>query len=176
MASESEKRDWLPERAENILGAETTTTTTTTGNVTTSHTTSRTGSSQNDLRHNTESSQTENYGSIVKDDADYDRPELRHTQASSTEIEDEKDLRIHRTQTSKSVRERRQFAPINSGDAEELTRIATSFDGGGAGSITRISTRASAVQRRDTLADVHIGDPVLDPKSPEFDPYKWARM
>lgn len=26
------------------------------------------------------------------------------------------------------------------------------------------------------MADVHLGDPVLDPKSPEFDSYKWARM
>ncbi|EAS35179.3 ABC transporter [Coccidioides immitis RS] len=32
------------------------------------------------------------------------------------------------------------------------------------------------VERRDTLAGIEIGDPVLDPTKPEFDFYKWARM
>lgn len=174
MASESEKQDWNPQRTENILSTETTTTST--GNVVTTHTTSRTESSQSIMHNVTETSQTENYGSIVKDDVEYERPQLQHTQTSSTaaEMEDEKDLRIQRTQTSRSARERREFAPIRAGDAEELTRLATELDGGG--SVTRTSTRGSELQRRDTLAGINLGDSVLDPKSPEFDPYKWARM
>jgi hypothetical protein len=32
------------------------------------------------------------------------------------------------------------------------------------------------LERKDTLYGVDIGDPVLDPKSPEFNPYKWFRM
>ncbi|KAF2014159.1 ABC-transporter [Aaosphaeria arxii CBS 175.79] len=34
----------------------------------------------------------------------------------------------------------------------------------------------SQIQRLDTLAGVSFGDPVLDPRKPEFDMYKWARM
>ena len=122
-----------------------------------------------------EASRAEGYGSVVKDN-DYERPELQHTQTSSTaaEVDDEKSLRIQRTQTSRSARERREFAPIRAGDAEELTRIATKLEG--EGSITRTSTRGGELQRKDTLAGVNVGDAVLDPKSPEFDPYKWARM
>lgn len=32
------------------------------------------------------------------------------------------------------------------------------------------------LERQDTLAGVEIGNPVLDPNSPEFDIYKWVRM
>lgn len=169
MASQSEQDDWLPERVENIFHAQNSTTDT--QNELPTHSISRTAGSQND---NT-LPQTEAYGSIVKNSVD-ERPGFQHSQTSSTEYGDEEDLRISRTQTSKSARERRQFAPIRSGDAEELQRIATSLEGAGGGSITRTSTRAEGLQRRDTLADVHIGDPVLNPNSPEFDAYKWARM
>jgi hypothetical protein len=173
MASEEEKQEWLPERTENIMSTETRTTST--GNIITTHTTSRTENSH-DTNDFAETSRAENYGSIVKDDADDVRPGLHHTQTSSTEIEDEKDLRIQRIQTSRSARERRQFAPIRTGDAEELAKIATSLEGAG-GSLTRTSTaRGEELQRRDTLAGIDVGDSVLDPKSPDFDPYKWARM
>jgi hypothetical protein len=169
MASDGEKHEWLPERTENILGTEPAPTST--GNMAT---TTGSESSQNEM-DNAASSRTETYGSIVKDDADDERPKLQHTQSSSTATEDEKNLGMRRTQTGRSARETRQFEPIRTGDAEELTRIASSFEGAG-GSITRTSTARSGLQRRDTLAGVNLGDPVLDPKSPEFDPYKWARM
>ena len=79
-----------------------------------------------------------------------------------------------RTSTGRSVRER-EFQPIAVGDRDELHRIASNFAGAG-GSLTRTSTKASALERKDTLYNVNIGDPVLDPSSPEFDPYKWSRM
>ncbi|KAE8442468.1 hypothetical protein EG329_003311 [Mollisiaceae sp. DMI_Dod_QoI] len=82
--------------------------------------------------------------------------------------------RLSRTQTSKSARDRTEFVPINEGDREELHRIASTF--GGSIALTRTNTAASRLTRRDTLAGVSIGDPVLDPSSPEFDVYKWLRM
>jgi hypothetical protein len=88
---------------------------------------------------------------------------------SSTDVEDG-DLK--RIQTSKSVRDRREFEPIHSGDRAELTRIASQFGG----SVGTIRTHTGSLERRDTLAGVNIGDPVLDPNSPEFDVYKWSRM
>jgi ATP-binding cassette subfamily G (WHITE) protein 2 (PDR) len=161
MASEGGKQEWLPERSENILGTETTTASTT-------HVSST--EQFHDVNESHAASHTENYGSIVNE-----RPGLERAQTSTSDTEYEKDLRMERTQTSRSARERRQFAPIRAGDAEELTRIATTLGGG---SMTRTSTgaRPDGLQRNDTLAGIELGNPILDPKSPEFDPYKWARM
>jgi hypothetical protein len=170
MASDNENQDWNPQRTESILGTEATTTST--ENVNTAHSPSTPYESRETTNNGAGTSRTKDYGSIVKGDEDQ-RPQLQHTQTSSTEIGDEKDCRLQRTQTSKSARERREFAPIRAGDAAELTRLATELDGGG--SVTRTST-ATGLERRDTLAGINIGDAVLDPRSPEFDPYKWARM
>lgn len=84
---------------------------------------------------------------------------------------------LMRIMTSRSAREKREteFQPIAAGDRDELYRIASSFTGAGT-AVTRTSTRASGLERRDTLYGVNIGDPVLDPRSSEFDPYKWSRM
>jgi hypothetical protein len=101
----------------------------------------------------------------------YERPEITHS-GSSTDISDPSDLK--RTQTTKSMRERRAlFEPIATGDRAELKRIASNWEGE---SLVRSSTRGSGLERRDTLAGVNIGDSVLDPKSEDFDPYKWSRM
>ncbi|TAQ88464.1 hypothetical protein B7494_g3247, partial [Chlorociboria aeruginascens] len=90
---------------------------------------------------------------------------------SDSSIDESEEL--NRVQTSRSVRERR-FEPINSGDRAELERIASTFSGV---SFTRTLTNVGGeLERRDTLAGVNVGDPVLDPKSPEFDVYKWSRM
>lgn len=91
------------------------------------------------------------------------------------DIEEEPTPRLTRASTSRSARER-EFQPIAAGDRAELHRIASDFAGTGGGSITRISTGTSGLERKDTLYGVDIGDPVLDPKNPEFDPYKWSRM
>lgn len=92
--------------------------------------------------------------------------------SSSTNIGDKQ---LSRVQTSKSARDRGKFEPIRSGDREELNRIASSF--GGSVALARTHTGASSgLERQDTLAGVKLGDPVLDPKSPGFDIYKWLRM
>jgi hypothetical protein len=92
---------------------------------------------------------------------------------SSTDVERKEGL--ERIQTSKSAHERRQFEPIRSGDREELHRIASSF-GGSVALARSMTAESNALERRDTLAGVQLGDAVLDPSSPEFDVYKWSRM
>lgn len=102
-----------------------------------------------------------------------ERPQQHFQSISSgTEVDNEE---LSRVQTSKSARERREYEPIRYGDREELSRIASTF--GGSVALARTRTGASAgLERQDTLAGVNVGDPVLDPKSPEFDIYKWVRM
>ena len=55
----------------------------------------------------------------------------------------------------------------------ELTRVASNFprrhDSDSGASET-------GIQRRDTLDGLELEDPVFDPRSDEFDQYKWARM
>jgi len=96
--------------------------------------------------------------------------------SSSTDVEEKDGL--ERTQTSgttRSARERRQFEPIRSGDREELQRIASTF--GGSVALQRsMTSQSDALERKDTLAGIQLGDAVLDPASPEFDVYKWSRM
>jgi ATP-binding cassette, subfamily G (WHITE), member 2, PDR len=78
------------------------------------------------------------------------------------------------TYTSSSGEER-TFEPITSEDRAQLQKIASTF--GGSVALARSNTGASSkLERRDTLAGVELGDPVLDPASPEFNVYKWARM
>lgn len=80
---------------------------------------------------------------------------------------------------SESTGERR-FEEIRPGDRAELQRIAsglvrsTSF--ARSTKETRDNTADNELVRKDTLHGVKLGDPVLDPKSSEFDSYKWARM
>ena len=171
MASNNDKEVWSPERTENILSTEPNTAST--GDVGTTSTTSSTQAFKDTRNNGPEAPDVDHYGSIVKDEDE--RPRLQHTRTSSTagELDDEKDLRIRRTQTSRSTRERR-FTPIRAGDAMELTRLATELEDGG--SVQRTSTVGSALQRRDTLAGINLEDAVLDPKSPEFNPYVWVRM
>ncbi|CZT10569.1 probable ABC1 transport protein [Rhynchosporium graminicola] len=100
-----------------------------------------------------------------------ERPETYRNDSSTTDT----DEKLERVQTTKSMRDRRQFEPLTTRDRAELQRIASTFSGRGA--ITRTNTAAeSPAERQDTLAGVNIGDPVLDPGSPEFDVYKWSRM
>jgi ATP-binding cassette subfamily G (WHITE) protein 2 (PDR) len=126
---------------------------------------------------------TDTSGNIVKDnnsdgDGDYEKMERpnkwQDSNTSSTTDSAERN-KLRRSQTSQSAHQRHTFSPINPGDTEELLRIATSLENEGASAV-RTSTRGSELQRRDSLAGIHMGDAVLDPKSPEFDVYKWARM
>lgn len=64
---------------------------------------------------------------------------------------------------------------ISSGESgPELARIATALSHPAhRGGVQRTGT---GLERKDTLADVRLGDPVLDPTKPEFNFYKWVRM
>ncbi|OGE56227.1 hypothetical protein PENARI_c003G04364 [Penicillium arizonense] len=66
------------------------------------------------------------------------------------------------------------FDYIRPEDRAELSRIASNFPRHRA-SDSGISGMTN-VERKDTLEDVQLGDPVLDPTSDQFDHYKWARM
>lgn len=92
---------------------------------------------------------------------------------SSTDVEETQAL--ERSETSRSTWENRQFEPIRSGDREELHRIASEF-GGSVALARTITQQSSALERKDTLAGIQVGDDVLDPSSPDFDAYKWSRM
>src|SRR5436190_22287282 len=66
------------------------------------------------------------------------------------------------------------YEPIRTFTTEpqaELARLASV--------LSRVESRLEPdgrVERRDTLAGIEFGDPVLDPSKPEFDFYKWVRM
>lgn len=102
-----------------------------------------------------------------------DMENLAITRTSSTRT-DEDDIKevekMGRTQTSATARERR-FEPIRVGDREELQRLASTL-----GRTDSYMSTPDALERRDTLAGVELGDSVLDPTSPDFDSYKWVRM
>jgi ATP-binding cassette subfamily G (WHITE) protein 2 (PDR) len=107
-----------------------------------------------------------------------ERPVLEQHASSSdrfgmASIDSAEDENLRREPTNTTIRER-EFEPICPGDRAELTRIATTIG-------RTISLKPSHpgdidLQRVDTLAGISIGDAVLDPQSPEFDVYKWARM
>lgn len=94
--------------------------------------------------------------------------------SGSTDVEEGGLEKVDTRKTNRSQRSARdrEFAPIRNGDREELQRIASSMHR----SNTSYSLAGDDLERKDTLADVNIGDAVLDPTKPEFDSYKWARM
>ncbi|TVY15202.1 ZEB2-regulated ABC transporter 1 [Lachnellula arida] len=93
---------------------------------------------------------------------------------SSAEVDSEDENAMERTETGRSNIVH-HFEPVRYGDREELHRIASEF--GGSVALSRTHTRgSSALERVDTLHGVKLGDPVLDPSSPDFDVYKWTRM
>ncbi|KAJ5097422.1 hypothetical protein N7456_008143 [Penicillium angulare] len=70
--------------------------------------------------------------------------------------------------------DRAVFEHMRPEDRVQLSRIASNFPRHQAGDsgLSGMTT----VERKDTLEDVELGDPVLDPTSDQFDHYKWARM
>ncbi|CAG8427174.1 unnamed protein product [Penicillium salamii] len=74
----------------------------------------------------------------------------------------------------KNKRDGLVFDFIRPEELAELARIASTFPLRRA-SDSGVSGMADA-ERKDTLQDVELGDPVLDPTSNQFDHYKWARM
>ncbi|KAJ5391521.1 hypothetical protein N7509_007011 [Penicillium cosmopolitanum] len=94
---------------------------------------------------------------------------IAETNASSNGAE-----RVSRSSSEALPEEQRVFEHIPPEDREELSRIASNFPrhratDSGVGSM-------GGIERKDTLEDVELGDPVLDPTSDQFDHYKWARM
>jgi len=133
-----------------------------------------------DEKHEYRPERTENILSGHGDDRieEDERPKMAPAQSSSsTNVELEDDVgELKKIQTSRTTRTERNFEPISPGDRAQLARLASNFSGVGDGSMTRSSTRASTLARKDTLYGVDVGNPVLDPTSPEFDPYKWSRL
>lgn len=100
---------------------------------------------------------------------------LAHTSSSTDNNTATPTLTRSGTTRSDRLSRRNTFEEINAGDRAALHRLATEY-GGTEAALSRVGTRASGLERQDTLAGIQTGDPVLDPKSPFFDVYKWARM
>lgn len=66
------------------------------------------------------------------------------------------------------------FEPVRPGDREELTRIASSFS-----SLRRPSTKSrrdsAPITRMDTVDEMALEDPRIDPGNTKFDAYLWSR-
>jgi len=92
----------------------------------------------------------------------------QYNSREETESEDVEELPSH------------QFEPIHAGDRQQLVRLASSYRTTSLNRHSSVGRRSSIqnndLERKDTLAGVEIGDPVLDPSSDKFDAYKWARM
>ncbi|QSZ33671.1 hypothetical protein DSL72_005242 [Monilinia vaccinii-corymbosi] len=80
------------------------------------------------------------------------------------------------SRTNETVREH-QFEPIGTGDREQLQRIATSFGSSQLGrTFTHASGASDGLEKPHTLTGTKLGDPTLDPNSPEFDIIIWTKM
>ena len=69
--------------------------------------------------------------------------------------------------------EKNVFEHIRPEDRQQLSRIASNFPRHRA---TDSGVGGMDMERKDTLQDIELGDPVLDPTSGQFEHYKWARM
>jgi len=93
--------------------------------------------------------------------------------SSSSDTDFEGGEELQRIRTTRSMALEHQFEPIRAGDRAEVTRVASLF---GPQSSIHSSTSEAGLARRDTLYGVDMEHPALDPTSPNFDAYKWARM
>ncbi|OWP01031.1 hypothetical protein B2J93_6505 [Marssonina coronariae] len=143
------------------------------------------GEGEQEQKHNQHQGQLQDRPIVSASQSTHPRPTPTPFRASSStdvaaQSEKSSDIpSLSRIASTRSARDRRRFEPISPGDAEELQRIATS------GALSRTNTSSAAkesgnaagrLERRDTLAGVKLGDPVLDPGSAEFDVWKWSRM
>ena len=96
--------------------------------------------------------------STIRDSEDFDEDAVSHERLDFSPIEG----------TRRPLDEEDIF--INPGDRAELHRLASRTM-----SFTTKQT-TNDLERQDTLANIEIGHPALDPSSPQFDTYKWARM
>ncbi|KAL2818975.1 ABC-2 type transporter-domain-containing protein [Aspergillus cavernicola] len=65
------------------------------------------------------------------------------------------------------------FEEINPEGKAELTRIASTFP---RRTTTASGTSGKGIERRDTIDEMALDDPVFDPTNDQFDHYKWARL
>ncbi|KAJ5127187.1 hypothetical protein N7448_007966 [Penicillium atrosanguineum] len=98
-----------------------------------------------------------------------EEPEIAQPSSSPRESENSRSSSEEVPETEKDV-----FEHIRAEDRQELSRIASEFprhratDSGVGG--------MEDMERKDTLADLELDDPVLDPTGDQFEHYKWARM
>jgi hypothetical protein len=97
--------------------------------------------------------------------SDNDQVEPLQTESSDSSANFEEQAGLNRTPTGRSVRQR-TFEPISHNDPGELRRLASTF--------THEPTEA--LEKRKSPYGVNLSDPALDPKSPDFDVYKWSQM
>ena len=97
------------------------------------------------------------------------------TKEGKEEAEDSSD-EIRRGSSSSTVN-REAYQPVQPGDRETLTRLASHLSRNQS-YLSRRDTKGTSdgLERQDTLAGLEWGDPVFDPNSPKFDFYKWLRM
>lgn len=116
----------------------------------------------------------------TSENEDSERPNLgtAGTGSSVTEVNESAPLEPARTNNTTHSTHELIFSPINPGNREELTRIASGLTGNGSlqRTLTGIQDEEPQLERKETLAGIKIGDAVLDPRSPEFDAYTWAKM
>ncbi|KAF5016650.1 hypothetical protein F66182_11606, partial [Fusarium sp. NRRL 66182] len=67
-----------------------------------------------------------------------------------------------------------KFEPVRPGDREELTRIASSLSSSRRPSI-RGRRDSAPITRMDTVDEMALEDPRIDPGNNKFDPYLWSR-
>lgn len=102
---------------------------------------------------------------------DVERPE-----SSSSDDSLDPDSTLEPVLTNETAREP-QFESIRAGDREQLQKIASGFGGSQLGrSLTNGTAGTHELEKQDTLYGVKLGDSTLDPNSPDFDVYKWAKM
>lgn len=65
------------------------------------------------------------------------------------------------------------FEPVRPGDREELTRIASSFSSRRPSTLGR--RESNTITRMDTVDEVALEDPRLEPGNTKFDAYLWSR-
>ncbi|KAF7931602.1 uncharacterized protein EAE98_004338 [Botrytis deweyae] len=102
--------------------------------------------------------------------------DVEGTISSSSDDSLDPDTTLEPVETNETARER-QFESIRAGDREQLQRIASGFGGSQLGrTLTNATNGTHELEKKDTLYGVKLGDSTLDPNSPDFDVYKWAKM
>ncbi|RMY66568.1 hypothetical protein D0863_08338 [Hortaea werneckii] len=84
--------------------------------------------------------------------------------------EEVEEIPLDLQRTTSSKRDRKDYEPINPGDRETLSRLASHV------SRRKSVSSAGDLERRNTIDEMSFDDPVLDPNSPKFDLNKWIRL